>query len=191
MDALALGKYPSFNYLGEEFSGADEGRELLKGKSLGAKFVIIFLKGDWAEFSSTLGFPTFAHTYFSCPLCCAPREGLHCRDEWHRRSMPYEKRTHVMMDMACTAAEINVSINNAHEHSMIRRNLRYSREAGKKKDLFGRCLSSVEGIDFAPLAVGDRLEPSRSCTDIGSSFDNCKDYPLHVTFWRESSQSWS
>ena len=103
--------------------------------------------------------------------------------------MPYEKRTHAQMDKACSVAEVHVTINNAHEHSMIRRNLRYSREAGTKKSSFGRCLSSVEGINFGGLEVGDRLEPSRSCTDIGSGFDQCKVYPLHVTFWRESSQS--
>ena len=71
------------------------------------------------------------------------------------------------------------------------RNLKYSREAGKRTSSFGRCLASVEGLGFTQLEVGDRLEPSQSCRDIGGGFDQCNVYPLHVTFWRERSQSWA
>ena len=70
-------------------------------------------------------------------------------------------------------------------------NVKYSREAGKRKSTFGRCLVSVEGLGFTQLEVGDRLEPSQSCRDIGGGLDQCNVYPLHVTFWRERSQSWA
>ena len=61
----------------------------------------------------------------------------------------------------CAAAEIHVQTNNAEQHAKIRGNLRYSREAGKRTCAFGRCLVSVEGLEFTPLQVGDRLKPTQ------------------------------
>ena len=56
---------------------------------------------------------------------------------------------------------------------------------------FDRCLVSVEGLGFTTLKVGDRLEPSINCPDIGLGFDACRSYPFRVTFWREELQSWA
>ena len=61
IDSAASGKFPASRFDGTAFDAASEAFRVDRaGALLGGHLVLLFIKGDWAEFQVTLGPPTFS-----------------------------------------------------------------------------------------------------------------------------------
>ena len=98
-------------------------------------------------------------------------------------SFPFAKKTYEQLQVACTAAEIIIVLTRD-LHVAIRTRLGYD---VKDKGNRGRFL--MEGVPETDLRKGDRLEPSIMLYDTGEGFDNLMFFPIIVTFWRSSLQT--
>ena len=72
---LRDGVFPSFRHDGAPFAD-DDPRSAVKGTPLAAKACLLYIKGDWAELSSTTGLPTWADNKAPCMFLHVP-QGRH------------------------------------------------------------------------------------------------------------------
>ena len=188
MDAAADGHYPLSRFDKSPFRPTEQHRQILAGTKLSAHFCMLFLKGDWAEFTSTLGFPTFSNLYSPCPLCYCPKENLVELEGFSQDSFPYPAKTVRDIVDACKRCEIRVELTKV-VHIEIRKRLLYDKR--KSSDAWlGRYLAEVPPVPGCEhLAVGDRLEPSFKLMDVGDGFDNLTVFPCVVWFWRRSQET--
>eukprot|EP00969_Alexandrium_andersonii_P018498 808853-Alexandrium_andersonii.AAC.1 len=54
---MASGLFPTRRHDGKAWRRTDHVREALSGSEMPARFILTQIKGDWAEFSKSLGFP--------------------------------------------------------------------------------------------------------------------------------------
>lgn len=180
-DAAADGTYPRTG-----FPLDDEVRAGRAGSSLGAKFTVIFTKGDMMEFVKTLAFAGFGHRFFPCPVCRAPREELSSTDNVSSVSFSFAAKTYNDMDQACLQCEVEVVLS-LENHSFIRSKLAYDRRGKLAR---GRYLSVACEIGGVHIDKYDRLEPCVLVQDIGAGFDNITGFPVTVLFWRTAKTRW-
>jgi len=88
-------------------------------------------------------------------------------------------------EASCRLAEERRTLNNRPEYSILKGSLFYDK---RKRGNRGRCLRN--DLEFLRLQKGDRLEPSPECADIGQGFDSINSFPITLTFWRMSAQTW-
>ena len=69
--ALARGIFPPTRHDGKPWASADAVRCGTAGKYLPCRAAVVFIKGDWAEYSATLGFPNHADGLRPCFRCVA------------------------------------------------------------------------------------------------------------------------
>ena len=184
IEAMADAVNPLTRHDGSPFWPEEVDRIAIAGTVMVAAFAVVLVKGDWAEFGPTLGFPTFTSNYHPCPLCRASKEDLVLLDGFSAVDFPFAAKTYEELKTACDRAEVHLVIDKQ-SHRAIRTRLRYDR---KDKGCHGRCL--VEDVPVLGLKAGDRLEPSVALPDIGRQFDNLTLFPFPVTFWRSSEQTW-
>ena len=67
--ALAEGIHPTNRHDRADWAEAAHKRRDLAGKPMGIKAALLFLKGDWAEFAATFGFPSWGDLLRPC-FCC-------------------------------------------------------------------------------------------------------------------------
>eukprot|EP00969_Alexandrium_andersonii_P182659 8071208-Alexandrium_andersonii.AAC.1 len=68
------GTHPEMRHDGTPFQGSDSERQACAGQPLGWRGALLFVKGDWAEFSHSLGFASWSHGTHPCLLCKTTRE---------------------------------------------------------------------------------------------------------------------
>ena len=145
------------------------------------------LKGDWAEFANTLGFPSWASNLFPCIFCHATKDVMLDFVGESLRKPKFKDVTQEDYDEAVQTCEQKRRITKL-QHSQIRAALRYDKRKTTNSGR-GRCLA----VDLPELQLkkGDRLEPSISTPDIGTGFDQMplESFPLEVVFWRLSVES--
>ena len=66
---------------------------------------VIYLKGDLAEFGTTLGFWTTASANFPCFLCDAKKDNLLCLEKWDAATHPFNRRTWESYKADCSKCE--------------------------------------------------------------------------------------
>ena len=144
---------------------------------LSARYLLVQLKADWVELSSTLGFPTWQSFHAPCFLCACNRSTMFDftetrleSDHWGKRERSYEDE--------CTSHEIRVNIINEDVRDTILEMgmLHFARNRKAR----GRVLAA----DIAALGLkrGDRLEPSSQLSDT-NDFES-RDLPFTAVFWR-------
>eukprot|EP00959_Pyramimonas_sp_CCMP1952_P186665 3903048-Pyramimonas_sp.AAC.1 len=47
------------------------------GKKLGVRCVVLYVKGDWAEFSKSMGLAGWGNTWQPCPICPVQKDAMH------------------------------------------------------------------------------------------------------------------
>ena len=67
-NAAANGKYPLRDFLGREWPEGSR-RRALANTQLQARFALLYIKGDWAEYASSLGFPSWQSNLRPCYAC--------------------------------------------------------------------------------------------------------------------------
>ena len=77
LDALARGKFPTHRYDGAEFHPRDVRRKSLAGGDMGVTAVCLYIKGDWAEYSTTLGLMSCQSNVRPCFECAGCGEDLY------------------------------------------------------------------------------------------------------------------
>ena len=189
IDVCGSGIFPYARYNGLPFLDEELFRADLGGCAIGAVFVFLFLKGDWAE-ASTLGFPTWSSNYHPCPLCMSAKESLYDIEDWEIDNFPFEIKDMDSYEKACDRCETLVYLSQA-AHAYVLPRLGYDKRdsGGHGRILLEDIPADITGTIL--LAKGLRLEPSREVLDIGEGFDSHSVFPLLVTFWKRSEETFT
>ena len=182
--ALAAGRFPCERHDGTPFPPSDKARAELAGKSLPFKAACIFVKGDWSEFSTTFGFPSWADGLRPCFDCNAHGADQYIAAGNSADHLRWRINGDADYGASCQQCLHTVHVPTVDVRNRIASRLRYDkRKAGSN----GRALSN--GIPELHLEADDRLEPSESVPDAGS-FEVLAP-PFTALFWRRSLESHS
>ena len=176
--ALAAGVWPSVDHTGEAFPEGSR-RALLAGTPFSFHGALVHIKGDWAEFSHTLGFADWSSALFCCLFCKATRENRFNVAGFGPVSSPWGDLSHADMERACAACEIWIDLTQE-QHARVRASLVYDK---KKDGGAGRCL--MLDLPDLNLRAKDRLEPHPLLMDV-DLFDRVAQFPYRALFWRRS-----
>lgn len=183
LSALASATWPVARHDGESWRASDTRRESVAGTDMNLVAAVIHLKGDWAEFCSSLGFPTWADNRRPCLRCSCHSDTLW---DWSGSSLlglRYPETTQTECDKACDACERWVTIGSAAALQRFVSNLKFDkRKTGSK----GRAL--VASMPEYGLESGDRLEPHPLCCDV-ASVDNISVFPARILCWKPSAET--
>ena len=154
------------------------------GQSLGYRAVVVLLKGDWSEFSVTLGFTSWASKIYPCMYCCCTVDSQYdytklnplMEDQW-------QEVEQTQYDAACDSCEVWVTLRTKEEHTSVRAVLKFDK---RKQGAHGRALQ--KDIPSLGLLSEDRLEPHPGMPDV-ADFDSLNSFPVRVLFWRVSEQT--
>ena len=72
--------------------------------------LVLFVKGDWAEFAHSLGFPTWSHKTWPCIFCFASLLQLSTIQGFNPMEFPFELFDKAKYEDACDLCEILVTI---------------------------------------------------------------------------------
>lgn len=174
--ALVAGVHPSRGHTGLRL---DDMRESVGNSAMPCRGVIMYIKGDWMEFATTLAFPSWADVNCPCPRCWCTHDTLFSTRGLSALGTPFPQKTFAQYERACDACERKIAPLSDALYRKIRASLMFDR---KKDGARGRVLAV--DIPEAGLLRGDRLEPSVDCVDICDGFNESK--PESITFWRRS-----
>ena len=146
----------------------------------------MLLKGDWAEFASTLGFRSSSHHLCPCFKCKAtggPEGSLRSVEGISAIGEPWGARDFDDWDAACRRCEVHVEVLCKPQLDILVGCLEYDKNP---KGSRGRALRA----DIPPLRLlkGDRLEPTSAHPDT-AAIDDCLVFPLRLVFWRVANQT--
>ena len=179
--ALARGEHPHLAQFGDVL---DALRAALAGTPLGFLVAVLYVKGDWMEVASSLGFPNWVHLIHPCPLCWSPLADIALLRGFSALTLPWVLKTWLHYCAACDACEIVLDPLPRALWRKLRASLAYD-----KRTHTGAAHGRALEVDFPEVGLrrGDRLEPSTHCPDVGAGFD--ADCPQSVTFWRPSAET--
>lgn len=176
--AMALGRHPDHRHDSAPWREEDVGRASFANESFGWKAICFLIKGDWAEYAHSLGFPTHADTQAPCPMCCCNRGNMYSTRGYGPAGLEHRNSSLQRYETACLRCEIQVVVQ-PEDYHRIRAALVYDvRPHGQR----GRALSA----DFPKygLQKNDRLEPIPTRPDPGA-FDSAVP-PVDCLWWRSS-----
>jgi hypothetical protein len=152
----------------------------LVGEVAQAVYCLIWIKGDWAEYATTLGFPSWTSAVRPCFNCnCSLLDMFKLRGIGPF-NFPHRPNEDSDYFEACNRCEVEVIITSAEEHNRMCKILFYDkREQGSKG------LALRENFDALGLIAGDRLDPTPQLRDVGGIF-HIAEFPRSVKFWRVS-----
>ena len=177
--ACAEGRVPLTRHDGSAWGPTDS---LQAGMDLGFRAAVTIIKGDWAEFSTTLGFRSWQHYGHPCHRCFATGGPGGDLQSWSGLSVisdAHRAKTWEDWDNACSAVERDVTVNSQADLDMIlgatwfdKRHQKGSRGRAMKHDLraFG-------------LKKNDRMATTETVQDY-CAVDDVKTFPLVLRFWR-------
>ena len=178
IEAGAKGVWPDVRHDGSPFGRGDDLRAGNKGARMKHKFALLYLKGDWSEYCSTLGFPLWNSVLDPCIWCETNRDLMYTIQGLSVGQSPFGAKTPATYDAACGRCEIRVRLHTPADLNEVRLALFYDK---RKHGNRGRCLN--KHIDRLGLRVGDRLEPHLpGLSDVGN-FELLQT-PCEVLFWR-------
>ena len=145
---------------------------------------VIVIKGDWSEFCSTLGFPTWSSATAPCLFCHCRKENMFSIRGFSALDFPHAPKTDAEYAGACSAAEVRKLVTRD-THAALLEALRYDK---RKDGSHGRAL--IRDVPTLGLRRLDRLEPSRELRDVGR-LEAIVAFPAQLIFWRSSAQTWA
>lgn len=182
LSALAEGRWPSQKHDGTAWTRADGSRGSQAGKRMPFRACVLQIKADWAEFSKTLGFSSWASSLYPCPLCRLTKEELYSVEGFGPLGCPWPLLRHEDMERAAAACEIWVELDRD-EHKSVVQALDYEKS---KTGPRGRGL--VKDFPKLGLRRGDRLEPHPGMLDV-AEFDSILTFPTRALFWRRDAET--
>lgn len=180
--ALGDGRWPNAKHDNKAWTEQDGKRHTMAGRPLSVKAFVLFVKADWAEFTKTLGFASWASSLFPCPFCRETKEDLYKVAGFSLETSPWALLCHEDIERAMAACEVHVRLSRD-QHKEVCAALRFDKG---KQGARGRAVA----VDLPALGLrkGDRLEATPTLLDVGS-FDKITDYPVEATFWRRDSET--
>ena len=182
IEVLAEGRMPRCRHDNTDFVGPEDewragqaGRRIIKAAAVNAK-------GDWSEFSHTLGLPTWQSVLNPCFCCHGTRDDMREICNFSALSSPWPEKTTIEYERACLECEIWRTIPDVRTHQMIWGALMYDRSKDGYK---GRRLD--RDLPELNLLRGDRLEPCPFLTNVGN-YAQLR-LPARVMFWRVKNQT--
>ena len=110
LEVLAKGSHPSERHDGQPWMSTDRERMLNAGSPIPFIACVPWIKGDWAEYASTLGFPSWQDGIRPCFQC--PAFGMDMFESCGHTlaSLIWPNNTHGDYEAACVRCELNVLI---------------------------------------------------------------------------------
>jgi hypothetical protein len=181
--ALARGIFPAEGCDGQPWAAsADPTRRSMAGLPLALRAAVVQVKGDWAEYSHSLGFPTWRHMEYPCIWCRCERDTLYAFSGMRPGELPWDPTDPADYDAACAMCERHVFVRTVGQRDRLAALLFYDK---RTIGSHGRALKQ-DAPEFNLLA-GDRLEPCAACPDVGG-FEELA-LPATIVFWRPSQET--
>jgi hypothetical protein len=177
---MSTGHLAQARHDGHAWRETDSCRKIVAGTAAIATYALIWIKGDWAEYAHTLGFPAWNSALRCCLFCnCTLEDMYKCLTAGPARCL------HRLNDdddyfTGCSRCEVDITIPDHTHHSSICRLLWYD-----KRDQGSRGLAIKDDYPQCGLIAGDRLDPTPSLPNIDDVF-RLRDFPLCLKFWRPS-----
>jgi len=147
------GTYPRRRHDGSAFGESDAARAAFAGLPLGFVACVLFIKGDWSEFASSLGFPTWTTLLDPCLLCFSSMDNWFCFDGIHAQGVGWPLKMQADLDLACGVCEHWRVIPDRAAYIRVRAALFYDK---RPQGAHGRAL--ILDLAFLDLLRGDRLD---------------------------------
>ena len=160
----------------------DEKRIHRAGTPLQHRGILLRLKGDWEEFCSRLGFPTWQSGSRPCFCCVAFGQSMFDVEGVSLASLTWRKTRDEDYSTACTRCEHWVQLEHEADRMELVRLLNYDR---RQAGAHGRALT--QDVPKFGLLAQDRLEPCPDLPDVGKL--ETVGLPTRICFWRSSSES--
>ncbi|CAK0789031.1 unnamed protein product [Prorocentrum cordatum] len=140
---------------------AEDGRA---GRGLGYRAVLLYIKGDWAEFQKTFGLSGWNSIFNPCPCCSAPLDSLHVTYPGFLSSegLPFPDRDPESYSEACDRCEHTIRIDSQEKLAQVLGMLRFADPESKKVG----GLVVVKEVAGIPLMLNDAVLPSPELPDI-------------------------
>ena len=151
------------------------------GMSLGFKAIVVFVKADWMEHVTTMGFPGWRSHDHPCPLCTCTLGNWHEYAGMSPAGLPWECNKAGQYMLAVERCEKRVVVTDIILPEL-RGSLWFDKRAQGNR---GRCMKA----NFPPLGLmkGDRLEPGAGLPTT-CCIDKL-DPPYEAIFWRVSQET--
>ena len=152
-----------------------------------ARYCLLYIKGDWSEYASTFGFPTWADSLRPCFACNVSKDDM----SEHvgvspSHAGPWRENEDGDYDRACSACEILVVVTEARYALIMAVGLTWDKRDGGSKGL--ALNSDVVWDGRVQLQAGDRVEPTTAMPDV-NLFLGLRVFPVAVLFWRPSCET--
>ena len=180
---MTRGVWPAARHDESPWLQSDSLRASQAGQPLCFKAFVLFIKGDWSEFATTLGFVSWSSALSPCMYCAASREDRFNFANVNVLGSGWPETGGEEYEQACLDAELARVIASAADRDALTAALRYDK---RKKGAHGRAL--IADIPHLGLLRGDRLDPCPTMPDVGA-LDTRTDFPFTVTLWRPSLQT--
>jgi hypothetical protein len=182
--ALARGAFPAARHDGTPWPRGDPRAATAALRLACGTCAVQQVKGDWAEYCHSLGFPTWKHSDFPCLWCRADQDSLYTLDGVEDGTIPWDVNDAAAYEEACRRCEIHVAINTEGERQLVAQQLYYDKRVYGSH---GRALK--RGIPALRLEAGDRLEPCPGLPDVGAFAE--LELPATVLFWRTNQETFA
>ena len=140
---------------------------------------VLFLKGDWVEFSGSLGSPSHNDGLRPCFGCVAYGANMYLYEENTSDQLVWRENQEGDYERACQRCEFPVVVPDAATRDLLNARLKFDK---RRDGSHGLSLTRDVEVNGVRLQTGDRLEPSPSLPDVGL-FDEAIT-PITVIFWR-------
>jgi hypothetical protein len=183
LNAMAEKVFPLSRHDFREWGAADCARRARAGTQMIVRSCLLFLKGDWAEYGSTAGFPTWQDSLRPCYKCNAYGVCMHHHGgAAHAGVLPWRVNGPDDYETGCQRCENHVVLNRD-THADIESLLHYD-----KRSSGSHGLALTQDYPALCLKEGDRLEVTSSFLDT-SRFGDVECFPAPFVFWRPSMES--
>ena len=118
--AMTSGMWPAARHDGKPWRGdSDAARSQLAGTPLGFIGIVLRITGDWAEYSSTLGFPTCTTRTRPCFACHCGLADMHQTSGFRPGHLPWAVKDHDTYETACRRCERWITLQSAAQHANV------------------------------------------------------------------------
>ena len=180
-DALASGFWPDGRHDNLEWRPEDGNRQAQMGRPLPFRACVVYIKGDWAEYATSLGFPSWQDAVRPCFGCCTSGDEMYIPHGNSPMTLRWVCNSVGDYAVACARCEIIVHLNQRTK-ALVVAQLRYDKRSTGSR---GRCLAGP--VPTLGLLAGDRLGPCAALPNVGALETFA--VPATVTFWRCSEET--
>lgn len=181
LGCMARGAWPTARHDGQPWRPEDKARQTRAGAPFGWRVVVAVVKGDWAEYSHSLGLPSHADGIAPCPWCFTSPDQMYEHAGLSIFGPPFPRKSAADYDAACRHCEIEKVLTKS-DVDAIRFRLKFDKRLNGAR---GRAVATH--CPEVGLLANDRLEPSVSLPDVASLED--QPFPVRTLWWRRDCET--